>query len=268
MSINYYIDLNCRPRETLGGPDLLDKLRRWIRALSVKQEFQQQQPGADESDMQFEETTTAEDGSQEKTVTSVAEVRTASADLEALSQHCTECPAALTNTPYSCIQALGFPISQAAEQWLLDSVADPESRSGAIMASALDALQSPAGLDGWRKAGLLEATTSLERVWGDRTIQGDQLFQMLFLAGDWMPNHTLGLLLGFQFLTTSDGRKGDDVLQLIAEVQGTGNAGDAPSLMFQTGVTKDSDPSIIALAQMLYAGYIAFSLQCPLAIRG
>lgn len=270
MSIRHYIDLNCRPREELGPEDLLDLYLTWLRAERLAHAFRDRYgDDVEESKMQFEETVQRLGEDPIKRKSTVAELRERCAPLAESAHHCTGCPAAVDGNAFSCIHQVNFPVSQLAEHWLLQQLAPEGTRCFELFADAARSLEygkSPL-LERWRAAGFFEAHQPISEQRGEASVTSDQLLHELFLVGDLMPQHALGVLLHFQALGTDDGREGDEVLQMIEAITDKQSAADAPSLTFAIEPSAEDDDSTRELKTFLFCLFRSFSLQVPLAVR-
>lgn len=269
MPIRYYVDLNCPPRENIGSEELLALLARWERATTVRQQFRDQYNLGDESKMRFRETVNTPEGTREKRETTVAQLREECAVLGQWDSHCARCPASLNGQPYGCTQSVSLPLSHTGELWLVDQLPPAGSRALELFFDAASASgygESPI-LDGWRRAGFLEAREPEKAERAGLLVTSGQVVQELFLVGDLMPPHVLGVLLHLQALRASDGREGDDLLALLENVDAQQSAENAPTIEFALTTNEDDEASVRELKQFLYAAYVAFSLQTPLAIR-
>ncbi|CAN5370070.1 hypothetical protein BH09SUM1_BH09SUM1_01850 [soil metagenome] len=269
MPIRYYVDLNCIPREELGAAYLLELIVTRERADAMRAKFIEKYQLDDESRMRFQEKKQAAQGADESRERSVAELRAETAALDEYAHHCAGCPAALAGSPYSCTQAIGLPISLAAQQWLLARLAPGGTRSLALFLEAanLHGYGKAPALVNWRKAGIMEGEKPPQEERGAVIVTADQILNEILLVGDVMPNHALGVLIHLQALAASDGRRGDDLLKLIEHVDETAVAGDAPSIDFDIAEDQADDESTRDMKLFLYAIFRAFSLQVPVAIR-
>ena len=270
MPIRYFIDLNCIPRETLGPEDLLAMVTRWERAQSIRRQFQEKYQVEDEARMKFRERVVSLEAPAEVREVTVARVREESQPLQEMAACCAGCPAALAVSPYSCVQQISLPIRPAAEEWLVENLAPSGTRAVSLFLEACESrgyASHSEVLANWRKANFLEADEPIRGERDGREVNSDEILTEMFLVGDIMPPHALGLLLHLDALETSDGRRGDELLGLIESVSSQASAESAPAIEFSTHVSQDDDPSVREIKQFLYALYIAFSLQSPLAIR-
>ncbi len=269
MPIRYYVNLDCEPRRELGEEELLGLVAKRERAESVRGRFRKEHGLEDVAKMRFREKTATPDGQKQSRETTVEKVLKECRPLDGLAHCCERCPAALQGTAYSCTQSLSLPLSAAAEHWLVQQVAPAGSRAFDLFRTAADRHGYGEGnrFGNWRKAGFLEAKEAVTEQRGDFLLTSDQVLNEMLLVGDIMPPHGLGLLLHLQALRATDGRTGDELLDLLEGVSGSGSAEEAPQIEFALAPEKGEDPSIAEIKFLLYAVYRAFSLEVPLALR-
>lgn len=269
MPIRYFIDLNCTPRESIGSDELVALLARWERAELVRGQFVEKYGEMEEEKMRFREKVVSDDGSPEKRERSVAGLRAECGKLWEYDQHCRGCPASVTETPYGCTAAVSFPISAAAEQWLVDTLAPAGSKALELFfdnASRLNFGSAPA-LEKWRSAGIFERDEPAKADRGGLLVSSDQVLHELFFLGDLQPPHILGVLLHLSALRTTDDREGDALVDMIQGVSEAGSAEEAPMIDFALMPEEGEDNGIRELKHFLFAAFRAFSLEVPLAIR-
>lgn len=269
MAIHYFIDLGCKPREEIGTEELLALIARWQQAQTIRAQFVERYGLADEEKMRYKRKHTTLSGEASTEEVTVAGVRRDCASLWAHEKHCEKCPAALTEHPYSCINSIAFPISAQGEQWLVDQLAPAGSR---VLGHFLEAAGSEdsrhvATFSNWRRAGFLEAKEPPKADRAGLSVRSDAILRELLLVGDLQPPHALGVLLHLQAMETTDGRRGDELLALIEQVNEDGDASDAPEIDFCIRPEAEDDASTTELKQFLFALFRAFSLQVPLAVR-
>src|SRR5690606_37588432 len=110
-------------------------------------------------------------------------------------------------------------------------------------------------LDNWRRAGFLEAREPEKAERAGLLVTSAQVLQELFLVGDLMPPHLLGVLLHLQALRASDGRECDELLALLENVDAQQSAENAPTIEFALSTNEDDETSVRELKQFLYAAY-------------
>lgn len=269
MPIRYFVDLNCGARKQVGDKELLRLISRWNQADSIHRQFHDKFGLDDESKMRFREKMASPDGEMKKREISVAELRGECGVLMELKGECTQCPAAIDSSPYSCTQTIALPISEKAEQWLVKQIAPSGTRALELFIDAC----SRAGYGNidifanWRKAGFLEAKEMAKDERDGLLVTSDQVLHELFLVGDLMPPHLLGLLVHLQALGTTDGRSGDELLALMEGVTDTSSMEETPMIDYALMPDESDDDSVRELKQFLFVAFRAFSLELPLAVR-
>ncbi|MCB2154031.1 hypothetical protein KQI84_04045 [bacterium] len=272
MAVHFYIDLNCQAREDLGAEPLLGMLRDRTLAATVRQgyrdKFGDKMP---ESEMKFRRREVHEDGSEVENEFNVADVRERTSELDRLATICQGCPAAITGDPYSCIQSIPLPISEAGEEWLLSRIGPPDSLTGQFFRRAVEQMSygDCDRLRDWRGAGFLKGKKPAERTdeGDERPLTSNQVLHPMLMVGDLGPSHCLSLLLFTRALTTDQGADTDEVLQIIEQVQLTQSAEEVPALRCNLQPEPADDPSVHAFKLFLNAAYRALSLEVSLAIR-
>ncbi len=200
MAIDYIIDYACVPKETLTTEGIVERLKARERAASVIRLFRENGDQRPPSEMGFEFTRTTPEGDEENRVIVVQEMLDLAADLDPLQPYCAGCPANLSGAPFGCIGFIEYPISTAAERWLLDLLPGiEEPLPWLLLRQGVQEL----GYDGESVKPLRANGTYFEerRVAGrdlaEFLMTGNQVFEMLFLLGDIQPAHAGMLLLLF-----------------------------------------------------------------------
>lgn len=272
MPLYYYIALDCEPRRQLGAEELVGLVQDDVLARRLADEFRKAK-GDDypDSEMIFTRRHIAADGAQESRDLSVADLKRGTEQLRALAPHCRECPAALGGADYGCVQSISFPITQAAEQWLLARIGPATTDCGRLFRASV--VQMGYGrcemLEEWRDVGFLESPEPLTRTEpGDPVLlSSDQILHAMLMSGDLSPVQALSLLLFTQALALTDGGDTDAVLELIQAIQSGQAEGATPELVFLPMPGPEDEPSLFELKTFLYAAFRAFSLGCALAVR-
>lgn len=267
MSIRYFVDLPCQPREDLGPDELLQLVLLRERAAQLRSRFAEKGI-TDPAAMRFRERVTTPDGETTRE-RSVGDLMAETAVLDNQASWCRSCPAAVIPSAFGCIWQVSLPISNAAQCWLLEQLPGDGSRGLDLFRSAVEALgyDRPGVLNRWREAGFVEGATPpvIER--DGFTPNADMILTELFLVGDLMPTHTLGILLHLQALKAADGRVGDDLITLIETMTSTESAEDAPGIEFALAPSEEDDRSTREVKHFLAACYLGLELQVPIAIR-
>lgn len=265
MAIDYVVDYACVPKQTLGTDGLLEALKARERAQSVIRLFRQHGDQRPPDQMGFEFTRTNQAGEEETRVIVVQEILDQAAALDPLAQHCAGCPANLTNAPFGCISQIEYPISAAAERWLLDQL--PGIDQPLVWMLLRQGVQE-LGYDGEPVRPLRANSTYFEepRVAGrdlvEFVITANQVFEMLFLLGNIQPAHAGVLLLLFNAIPREV--EAAQIVQIMNRtVTGNDIARDFP---FQLQVLPDDDRTIVELKQFFRALHRGWSLNVPLLL--
>ena len=126
MAIDYVIDYTCVPKQTLTTEGIVERLKARERAGAVIKLFRENGDQRPPSEMGFEFTRTTVEGEEETRVIVVQVMLDLAAQLDPLEQHCAGCPANVSGRPFGCVGAIQYPITAAAERWLLDQLPDIE----------------------------------------------------------------------------------------------------------------------------------------------
>lgn len=200
MAIDYVIDYTCIPKQTLTTDGIVERLKARERANTVIQLFRENGDQRPPGEMGFEFTRTNADGVEETRVVVVQVMLDLAAQLDPLESHCAGCPANVSGQPFGCVGAIQYPITAAAERWLLDRLPGIEEPLPWLLLrqGVLDL-----GYDGEAVKALRATDTYFEesRVAGRDLVEfvfsANQAFEMLFLLGNIEPAHAGVLLLLF-----------------------------------------------------------------------
>lgn len=264
MAIDFVVHLTCIPKETFGAHGVLDRLKAGARAREVIRLYRDNGDPRPPSEMGFEFARSLPNGDEETAVIMVQELLDQAAELEPLIPYCEDCPANVLGRPFGCYGAINYPISSAAEKWLLDQL--PSNRDPILW---LLLQQSLKGNDGHVVAPLRAGGTYFEeravrgREISDTIASADQVFQMLFLYGHILPNHA-GMLLLFYNAIPRAGVESTDVTRLI---DGTMPADEKEERFpFALAHADDDDPSISEFKTFFKAMHRAWLLDVPLLL--
>jgi len=200
MAIDHIVDYSCVPKQTLGTEDILDRIKFRERALTVIRTFRDAGDMRPPSEMGFEYTRSQPDGSEETQLIVVQNALDNADALEPLQVHCEGCPANVTGNPFGCMNFVQYPISAAAERWLLDRLPPPEEP---LLWLLLRKSVEELGYDGTSVAALrqnpiyFEESQVLGRDLVEFVFSANQAFEMLFLLGHVQPPHAAMLLMFF-----------------------------------------------------------------------
>ncbi len=201
MAIDYVIDYDCVPKQTLGTDGILERLKGEERARTIIALYRRNGDQRPPTEMGFEMVRTAADGSEETQVIVVQHLLDSAAELEPLKQHCAGCPANHVGLPFGCMGKIDYPLSGVGEAWLLNRLPEPtQPLIWLLLRQGIEEL----GYDGSTVRALREAgrthfdeERTIYRALGEITVTSDQVFEMTFLLGNLQPNHSGVLLLFF-----------------------------------------------------------------------
>ncbi len=265
MAIDYVVDYSCVPRQTLGTEGILEALKARERAQSVIWLFRQNGDQRPPDQMGFEFTRTTLAGEEETRVIVVQEMLDQAAVLDPLASYCAVCPANLTGAPFGCVGQIEYPISAAAERWLIDQL--PGIDQPLVWMLLRQGVQE-LGYDGEPVRPLRANPTYFEeqRVAGrdlvEFVITANQVFEMLFLLGDIQPAHAGILLLLFNAIPREV--EAAQIVQIMNRSLTTADI--ARDFPFQFKVSPDDDRTLIELKQFFQALHRAWSLNVRLVL--
>lgn len=199
MAIDYTIGYDCVPKQTFSAEGILERLKGKERADSVIQLFRRSGDERPPSEMGFEFTRSTPEGEEETRVIVVQTMLDRYAELEAVEHHCAGCPANRTGMPFGCNGFIQYPITAAAEKWLLDRLPTPDDTLiwSLLRLGVKEFKYDGASVEPLRAASdtYFEARRPGTRMLGELRLDANQLFEMIFAVGSIQPNHGALLLL-------------------------------------------------------------------------
>jgi hypothetical protein len=199
MAIDYIVGLECTPKRLLSTAGILQRLKGRERAQTIIRLFREHGDGRPPSQMGFEFVRNTPEGEEETQIIVVQDLLDEAESLTPHEANCVGCRANVPATPFGCIGSIQYPLSTAAERWMIDRL--PGVEEPLLWLLLRQGIQE-LGYDGapvvaLRQNGVyFEDPAPLVRDLQDFTISSDQLFEMTFLLGDIQPAHA-GLLLQF-----------------------------------------------------------------------
>ena len=206
MAVDYCVAHECEPKRHFGKGDglagtgeILDRLKSMHRAAMLTKLAKQE--GQDPSQLKVTLHVPDGDGNPIEKEVSLTELAAHARPLKKPAIACKQCPARCQNRPYGCFGAVHYPISAAAENWLLSRL----QPLGTIGAKLCLEFMAEFGVKGesihqMRQSGFFESAKPpkvvfkigfLKRV----SVTADQLLETLFMVGDALnPNHCFGVL--------------------------------------------------------------------------
>ena len=209
MAIDYIIEYDCAPKRSLTAAGILERIKGKERAETVIQWFRAAGDKRGPAEMGFAFSRSTPDESGEKQVVVVQDLLDYAADLDRLEHHCRACPANRAGRPFGCIGFIHYPISAAAEIWLLERLPSPDEPLVWLLlkqgiqefgydGSLVKALRDGDKAGGEGRRAYFELPAAPWRRLGELLVSGDQTLEMLFGVGERiMPNHAGVLLLFF-----------------------------------------------------------------------
>lgn len=263
MAIDYLINFDCVPKQTMGMDGILERVKGRERAERIIQLFRLNGDQRPPSEMGFEFTRTAADGTEETQVIVVQHLLDEAVELDALAHHCAGCPANALRRPFGCHGQINYPLSGAGETWFLDQLPLPTQpltwmllRQGVRDFDYDGATAAP--LRAADRTYFSEPQPPLREL-GQLRLNSDQVFEMVFLVGHIHPNHAGVLLLFFDAIDREI--EADDIIQI-----GTMPAARRAEIPFRHYIGPDDDPTTAELKQFLHALYTAWTLSVHLLL--
>lgn len=201
MAIDYIIEYDCVPKQTLTTEGILERIKGKQRAEAIIALYRQQGDARPPSEMGFEFSRSTPSGEEERRVIVVQYLLDAAEELTPLAHHCAGCPANRSGQPFGCMGFIQYPISEQGESWLMDRLPVPdEALIWLLLKKGIEEFQ----YDGASVRPMREADSSYfergeasSRRLGELQVSADQAFEMMFAVGHINPNHAALLLLFF-----------------------------------------------------------------------
>lgn len=263
MAIDYVVDYPCVPKETLGTEGILERLKSQERAYAVIELFRRSGDNRPPTEMGFEFTRTAANGSEESQVIVVQHLLDFAAELQPLERCCRACPANRTGAPFGCMGQIKYPLSGQGEAWLLSRLPNVDET---LLWLLLRQGIKDFNYDGSTAARLRAASSAIfaeqrasRRALGELVVSSDQVFEMVFLVGHIQPNHAGVLLLFFGAIARN--LEAPEIMAI-----GTLPLAARQQVPFQIGPEPGEDATTTELKEFLYALYLAWQLNVPLLL--
>jgi hypothetical protein len=265
MAIDYIIDYDCIPKQTLTTVGILERIKGRERAESIIRLYRENGDERPPSEMGFEMVRNAADGSEEIQIIVVQHLLDSAAELIPLQAYCEGCPANRSGDPFGCMGQVSYPLSPFGEAWLLNQLPDPPT-APLVWLLLKQGIQE-FHYDGSRvrllrelgRTHFTEART-IQRELGEIVVNSDQVFEMIFMTDNIQPNHAAILLLFFGGLDRNE-LDADGIMAL----------GKLPMLQrqgydFLITVSANDDASTGEIKQFLYALFLAWQLDMQLLL--
>lgn len=264
MAIDYVIDYDCIPKQTLTTEGILERLKGKERAAMIIRMFRENGDQRSPSEMGFEFTRSTPEGQSETELIVVQDILDQAAQLDPLEHHCKGCPANRTGTPFGCTGFIQYPISGEAESWLLNQLPIPgEPLVWLLLKQGVDNFQ----YDGQHVALMRTQSDTYfadkraaTRRLGEIVLDANQVFEMIFLVGDIIPNHGAILLLFYNALDRAE-LEAPDIMALAPAIPET-----VEKYGFLHQAMPNDDVTTAEIKNFLHALYIAWSLNVNLRV--
>lgn len=207
MAIDYVIDYDCIPKQQFGTISIKERIKGRERATTIIRMFRENGDDRPPSEMGFEFTRSTPEGQEETQLIVVQDMLDEYDELRPVEHHCRGCPANRTGTPFGCMGFIQYPITGAAEAWLLNQLPSiDEPLVWLLLKQGVDAFM----YDGNSIAKLRQDDTYFEdnipasRFLGEFNLNANQTFEMIFGVGDIIPNHGSVLLVFYNALERAE----------------------------------------------------------------
>lgn len=264
MAIDYVINYDCVPKQKLGTERILELLKGRERANTIIKLFRENGDDRPPSQMGFEFTRTTPEGEDQTVLVVVQDLLDDASDLNPLEPHCRLCPANRTGTPFGCTGFIQYPISGAGEAWLLNQLPSiNEPLIWLLLKQGVDNFQ----YDGQRVAYLrqhhdsyFEDKIAPSRFLGEFNLNANQIFEMMFMVGDIIPNHAAILLLFYNALDRAD----LEAHQIMALTPATEDK--IRSFPFLHQIMQGDDLTTMEFKEFFHALWVAWALNVNLMV--
>ena len=214
MGADYIVHLPCDPKLAFGGGDAVEgtqAMMDMIKARNIARMLAQKSEGRDPSTLTIKRIRMTPSGQTEEQV-SYNDLMAQAAPLDERAKSCAGCPANFLGAPYGCYGALPYPVTAAAESWLVDRLQPAGSPGGVMLLSAIrDFKYNGAPIARMRAAGMFELKQPAEKVvekklFGSTRVNGDQIFQAFLSVGGALGATHVWMLLIMLGAVEIDGR--------------------------------------------------------------
>jgi len=264
MAIDYVIDYNCVPKQTLGTTGILERLKSRDRAQTIIRMFREKGDDRPPSEMGFEFTRSTPEGEEETELIVVQDILDRVAELNPLAPHCQGCPANRTGAPFGCTGFIQYPISGEAEAWLLNQL--PSVNEPLIWLLLKQGVENFA-YDGANIARLraegniyFADNKAAFRFLGEFNLDANQMFEMVFMVGDIIPNHGAVLLLFYNAIERSE-LQANEIMSLAPA-----NEEKIKKYPYLHQIMQGDDRTIAELKEFLEALWVAWALNIKLIV--
>ncbi|MEM9951846.1 MAG: hypothetical protein AAF846_09615 [Chloroflexota bacterium] len=264
MAIDYVIDYDCVPKQTLTTEGIVERLKSRERAETIIAMFRENGDDRPPSEMGFEFTRSTPEGEEETQLIVVQDILNFADELKPLAHHCRGCPANRTGTSFGCAGFVQYPISGRGEEWLLNQLPSVnEPLIWLLLKQGVEGFQyDGAQISALRAQGVtyFEDNTAAYRFLGEFSLNANQVFEMIFMVGDIIPNHGAIMLLFYNAIERSE-LQANEIMSLAPA-----NDEKIAQHPFLHQIMPNDDRTIIDLKDFLHAIHIAWKLDVKLTI--
>ena len=266
MAIDSVIEWDCPPKRALSAAGIAQRIKERGQAESVIASHRDSGDQRPIAEMHFEYSRSAPNDPGAVQLIAVQDALDYAGDLDQHAHHCATCPANRGADAYGCVGFTRYPISAAAENWLLDRLPVPdEPLVWLLLKQGIQTL----GYDGATMRALRQSDESRtyfelaeapRRRLGELRVSGDQALEMILGVGERIiPNHAGILLLFFGAIDRDlEARQIQDISS-----NAPGIRQNAP---FALELPTDADSCAREFAALFHALYTAWRLDVPLYI--
>jgi hypothetical protein len=263
MAIDYVIDYACQPKDVLSTEGIMERLKGRERAETIIRMFRRNGDDRPPSQMGFEFTRSTPEGTEENRVVVVQDLLDQAAELEPLASFCDGCPANVRERPFGCMSFIQYPISAAAEAWLLNRLPVPdETLVWLLLKQGVEEFNYDGeSIKPMREANdtFFEVPVPAKRRLGELSVDANQVFETMFGVGNINPNHAALMLLFFKAIPRD--LEANEIMQI------TPAASDAIQRHpFLLKADPNDDESISEFKRFFYALYTAWRLNVRMII--
>ncbi len=256
MAIDYVIDYDCVPKQTLTPAGILARLKGRDQAHSIIRLFRQNNDNRPIDDIGFEFTRNTPDG-EESHIVMVKDLLDTAAELDPLAHHCEGCPANIWKRPFGCMDRVNYPISLDGEKWLLVQLPTPDQAPLPWMLLREDLrdlnLGSEQVKDIRTSDAFFESDQMPRRMLGEIAVSGNNIFYMFFLMGHIEPSRAAVLLMLFAAM-----KRNLDAPDMLKLTPAPDDAKEA--FPFQHKITPADERTTREMKSFLFALYTAWTL--------